>query len=68
MTKARLRLLDVEAIAIHYGVAQGTVRRWASTGRWTPYGSRKERLWNLTEVDAWLRERARLAEIRETCA
>jgi hypothetical protein len=68
MTKARLRLLDTEAIAWHYGVAPGTVRRWACQAKWRPYGSRKHRLWNLTEVDAWKREQGRLAHDRDTCA
>lgn len=50
MIKPRLRLLDVEAIARHYGVAEGTIRRWAHEDRWQPYGTRRRRLWNLTEV------------------
>lgn len=50
MIKPRLRLLDVEAIAKHYGVAEGTIRRWASEDHWHPYGTRRHRLWDLTQA------------------
>lgn len=50
MIKPRLRLLDTEATARHYGVAPGTIRRWASEDRWYPYGTRRYRLWNLIEA------------------
>jgi uncharacterized protein YjcR len=45
-------LCDVEAIAGHYGVARGTVRRWASQDRWVPYGTRRYRKWDLREAEA----------------
>lgn len=44
------RLCDVEAIALHYGVAKGTIRRWASEDRWTPFGTRRRRLWSLRDA------------------
>jgi hypothetical protein len=43
-------LCDVEAIALHYGVAKGSVGRWASEDKWTKYGHRRRRLWDLREV------------------
>ncbi|NUT53695.1 MAG: hypothetical protein HOV94_41360 [Saccharothrix sp.] len=50
MIKPRVRLLDTEAIALHYGVAPGTVRRWASQDRWHPYGTRRTRRWDLNQA------------------
>jgi hypothetical protein len=44
------KLLDVEAIARHYGVARGTVGRWACEDRWVKYGTRRRRLYDLAEV------------------
>lgn len=44
------KLVDTEAIACHYGVARGTIRRWASQDRWHPYGTRRHRFWNLHEA------------------
>lgn len=46
------RLADTAAIAAGFRVAPGTVRYWASTDHWTPYGTRRNRLWNLAEVQA----------------
>ena len=45
-------MCDVEAIATHYRVARGTVRRWASEDRWVPYGTRRYRRWDLREAEA----------------
>lgn len=67
MIKQRLRLLDTEAIAMHYGVAPGTIRRWAHDGHWTPYGTRRHRLWNLTEIEAW-RQNQHSQKDQGTCA
>lgn len=50
MIKARLRLIDTEAIALHFKVAPGTVRRWASEDGWHPYGTRRFRLWSLADA------------------
>jgi hypothetical protein len=47
MIKPRLRLLDTAALALHYGVAVGTIRRWASEDRWHPYGTRRHRQWDM---------------------
>lgn len=55
--KPRLQLVDVQAIAAWCKVAPGTVRRWASQDRWHPYGTRRHRLWDLTEVQASWRKR-----------
>ena len=52
MIKPRLRLLDTEAIAHHFQVAPGTIRRWASEDGWHPYGTRKARLWSLADAQA----------------
>ncbi|RKT49299.1 hypothetical protein [Saccharothrix australiensis] len=52
MIKARLRLLDTEAIAHHYGVAPGTIRRWASEDGWHAYGTRRTRTWDLSQAQA----------------
>jgi hypothetical protein len=52
VTPPRLRLLDTEAIALHYKVARGSVSRWASEDRWHPYGTRRRRLWDLAEAQA----------------
>ena len=57
MTKPRLRLLDTDAIARHYGIPTGTIRYWAHKDGWTPYGTRRHRQWNLheaqTSFDRW---------------
>jgi uncharacterized protein YjcR len=45
-------LVDARVVAVHYGVAAGTVRRWASEDHWTPYGDRRHRLWDLREAQA----------------
>lgn len=47
MIKPRLRLLDTEALALHHGVAPGTIRRWACEDRWHPYGTRRHRQWDM---------------------
>lgn len=62
MTKPRLRLLDTEAIAVHYRVAPGTIRRWACQDRWRAYGTRRHRLWNLRDAQqSYERRRVALA-------
>lgn len=59
MIKPRLRLLDTEAIAVHYKVSTGTIRRWACEDRWHRYGTRRQRLWNLTEAQrSWEKRHA----------
>lgn len=66
MIKQRLRLLDTEAIAHHYGVATGTIRRWASEDGWHPYGTRRFRSWSLDDAQrSWEK---RHAEDRRACA
>jgi uncharacterized protein YjcR len=50
MTKPRLRLADTAAVAFHFGVSPGTIRRWAHEHRWHPYGTRRHRLWSLDEA------------------
>lgn len=52
MNKPRLRLLDTEALALHHGVACGTIRRWAHEDGWHRYGTRRHRLWSMAEVQA----------------
>jgi hypothetical protein len=52
MIKQRAVLLDTAAVAVHYGVAVGTVRYWASVDHWHPYGSRRKRQWNLWDAQA----------------
>lgn len=54
MTTPRIRLVDTEALAHHYGVAVGTIRRWASEDRWHPYGTRRSRKWSLADAqESW---------------
>lgn len=43
-------LVDVEALARHFGVARSTIRRWACEDGWHPYGARVRRLWDLRQV------------------
>jgi len=50
MIKSRLRLLDTEALALHHGVAPGSIRRWASEDGWHRYGTRRHRLWSMAEA------------------
>lgn len=52
MPTATLRLLDTEALARHYGVANGSIRRWACEDHWTPYGGRRTRQWDLDQAQA----------------
>lgn len=67
MIKPRLRLLDTVAIARHYGVATGTVRRWASEDRWQPHGTRRHRLWSLAAAQAsWERRNPPSSDLRPT--
>lgn len=69
MIKRRAVLLDVEAIAIHFGVARGTVRRWASLDGWHPYGTRRFRHWNLWDAQvSYDRRHPRHAEVDAACA
>lgn len=67
MIKPRLRLLDTEAIAVHYGVAPGSIRRWASQDGWHRYGTRRHRLWSLADAQASA-EKRRAEDQSETCA
>lgn len=51
-----IKLLDTEALAVHYRVARGTIRRWASEDRWSPYGTRRNRLWSVEDAQrSWYR-------------
>ncbi|MBW0088251.1 hypothetical protein I4I73_03350 [Pseudonocardia sp. KRD-184] len=71
MNKPRLCLLDTEAIAFHYSVAPGTVRRWASEEGWHRYGTRRHRLWSLAQAQQSVderEERRRRAEEKAACA
>lgn len=63
-------LTDTEALAVHHGVAIGTIRRWASEDRWRPYGTRRHRLWSMEEAraSARRREEARERHLRLTSA
>lgn len=61
--KPRLRLVDTEALAVHFKVAPGTIRRWASQDRWHPYGTRAGRLWNITSAQrSYDKRRARACD------
>lgn len=67
MIKQRLRLLDTEAIALHYQVAPGTIRRWASEDHWHRYGTRRHRLWSMTDAQqSWTRRNTPNED--QTCA
>lgn len=66
MIKQRLRLLDTAALANHYHVAPGTIRRWACEDHWASYGTRRTRQWNMIEVQASYDRRH--ATESETCA
>lgn len=52
MIKQRKILVDTGAMAARFEVAPGTVRYWASQDHWTPYGTRRHRLWNLADAQA----------------
>ncbi|SDK30796.1 Putative ATPase subunit of terminase (gpP-like) [Lentzea albidocapillata subsp. violacea] len=52
MIKPRKQLVDTKTIAAEYGVAEPTVRSWASRYRWAQYGEPRKRLWDLAEVEA----------------
>lgn len=67
MMKQRLRLLDTEAIAVHYKVAPGSIRRWASEDVWHRYGTRRHRLWSLDEAQMSY-ERRQPPKEGESCA
>lgn len=67
MIKQRLRLLDTTAIALHYGVAVGSIRRWACEDGWTPYGGRRTRQWNLIEAQASYERRHAVLD-QQACA
>lgn len=43
-------LVTTSDLATLLHVATGTVRRWASEDRWTPYGTRRNRLWDYNEA------------------
>jgi hypothetical protein len=51
-TADRVQLVDTEAIAVRYGVATGTIRRWAHEDRWPAHGTRRHRLWSLADAQA----------------
>jgi hypothetical protein len=57
--KPRLRLLDTEAIAHHFKVATGTIRRWASEDHWHAYGPPRTRQWDLAEAQRSYEKRRR---------
>lgn len=46
------RLLDTEALARHYGVATGSIHRWASQDHWISYGGRRTRQRDLEQAQA----------------
>lgn len=50
MTSPRIRLADTASLARHYGVAIGTIHRWAHEDGWVKYGTRRARLWNMAEA------------------
>lgn len=50
MIAPRLKLIDAEALAVHFKVAVGSIRRWASEDEWTSYGTRRHRLWSLYDA------------------
>lgn len=50
-------LVDTEALAVHHGVAPGTIRRWASEDHWRPYGTRRYRLWSMDDAAESARKR-----------
>lgn len=51
MIKPRKILVDTAALARHFGVAAGTIRRWACQDTWPKYGTRRQRLWNLLDAE-----------------
>jgi uncharacterized protein YjcR len=65
--KPRHRWLDTEALALHYGVPQGTLRRWAHEDGWTPHGGRRTRQWDMDQVQASY-DRRRHATGQAACA
>ena len=52
MIKQRKRLAPTASVAYLFDVAVGSVRRWASEDGWTPYGTRRHRLWDLNQAQA----------------
>jgi uncharacterized protein YjcR len=52
VTPPRLRLLDTVSLARHYGVAVGTIHRWAHEDGWMKYGPRRARLWDMAQAQA----------------
>jgi len=52
MIKQRKRLAPTASVAYLFDVAVGTVRRWASEDGWTPYGTRRHRVWDLNQAQA----------------
>ena len=50
-------VLSTQDISMIYGVPTGTVHRWASEDRWTRYGTRQRRRWDLEEVQTSLDRR-----------
>lgn len=67
MIKQRKRPLDIQALALHYQVPQGTLRRWAHEDGWTPIGTRRTRQWDMNEVQASY-DRRRHARVDAACA
>jgi len=43
-------LMSTAEIAGYYGIAEGTVRSWATRDNWQPFGGRKTRRWDMDEV------------------
>ncbi|WP_199444470.1 hypothetical protein [Umezawaea beigongshangensis] len=52
MIKPRKRLVDDEALAVHFGVPRGTIRYWASKYSWTRYRHGGRVLRDLGEAQA----------------
>jgi Zn-dependent peptidase ImmA (M78 family) len=44
--------LDAAAIAHHFGVSVSAIRMRAHREFWTPYGTKKHRLWDLRQARA----------------
>lgn len=55
MTPALLTYDELQAwlrLAVGEEVPLGTLRYWASTEPWTPYGTSRERRWDMTQARA----------------
>ena len=45
-----IRKMDTKSIAECYGVAKGSVGRWASEDKWMKYGTNRRQLWDFNEA------------------